>query len=141
MLISRFTVHGSWRRVEAADAVDGADSGLARHGHRRQWRHLHRVQGPREAFGRAGQWAGHLTRPRVVGGRGITGRVEGLVAERLHQSVKLRAERRLEVGRHGRSRVHGVAFALAPLGPSVLEPHLQRSQSQMNSMYPPNASD
>ena len=130
MLISRFTVHGSWRSVEAADAVDGADSGLTRHGHRRQWRHLHRVEGPREAFGCAGQWAGHFTRPRVVSGRGVAGRVEGLVSERLHQSVELRAERRLEVGSDGRSRVHGVAFALAPLCPSVLEPHLQPSQSK-----------
>jgi hypothetical protein len=117
--------HGGRRRHQrraaaAARSVEAVDAGHAVLRGRRQWRH--RVEAPVEALG--AQRARHLG-PVVVRRVGRVQRVS--VRERLHQTVELRAESVLEVGRRSCSRVHRVPLALAPLCPPVFEPHLKHS--------------
>lgn len=73
-----------------------------------------RIDRPGERLGAQRRW--HLG-PVVVRIR----RIQRIVGKRLHE---LCAKARLEVSRR-HSRVHCVPLALAPLGPSVLEPHLE----------------
>lgn len=104
--------------VEAVDRV----LVMIRGHHRAKW-----IDRPRERFG-AAQRRRHLGRPVVVRRVGRVQRVR--VAKRLHE---LRAKAVLEVGRGHGGRVHRVAFALAPLGPTVFEPNLEFTTTKKRS--------
>lgn len=75
----------------------------------------------------------YLGRPIVV--RRVGGTVQRVrVGERLHESVKLRAESIFEIhGGRGRG-VHGVPLAFPPLGPPVFEPYLRDANTDHGSL-------
>jgi len=81
------------------------------------------VEAPGKALGEGG--GGHLGGPVVVGRVSVSG--QALLVERLHEAVELGPEPALAEVRAG---VDEVAFALAPLGAPVLEPHLRATGSR-----------